>query len=99
MYPPSNPECGSFTQPEARRDYWLEVEGGVDVDLYWRDPGYEVDPVVESDLGTLTGIWVGDYRFDEVLRRRELELRGSTGLRRSFPDWPGLSPFAGVERP
>ncbi len=86
-------------QPEARRNYWLVVEGGGEVDLCWKDPGYTIDLVVESKLPTMTGIWVGDYRFEDVLRRREVGLRGAAGLRRSFPDWLGLSLFAPVALP
>lgn len=86
-------------QPEERRSYWLVVERDGDVDLCWQDPGYAVDLVVEADLATMTGIWVGDYRYEEVLKRREVELRGPAALRRSFPEWLGLSLFAGVARP
>lgn len=86
-------------QPEDRRRYWLVVVGAGEADLCWKDPGYDVDLVVEADLATMTGVWVGDYRFSEVLRRGEVELRGPTELRRSFPGWLGLSLFAGVEQP
>lgn len=86
-------------QPRDQRDYWLVVEQGGQVDLCWKDPGYEVDLVVEVDLATMTGIWVGDFRFAEILRRGEITLRGPTELRRSFPEWLGLSLFAGVETP
>lgn len=86
-------------QPEDQRDYWLVVEDAGLVDLCWKDPGHEVDLVVETDLGTMTGIWVGDFRFSEILRRGEIDLRGPAELRRSFPKWLGLSLFAGVERP
>lgn len=86
-------------QPDNRRRYWLVVEGHGEVDLCWKDPGHEVDLMVEADLATMTGIWVGDYRFSEILRRGEVELRGPTSLRRSFPGWLGLSLFAGVEQP
>lgn len=72
---------------------------GSDVDVCSKDPGYEVDLVVRTDLLTMTGIWLGDVRFAEALRHREVELRGSSELRRSFPEWLGLSLFAGVERP
>lgn len=86
-------------QEEDRRDYWVVVEGDGEVDLCWQDPGHPVDLVVEADLATMTGVWVGDYRFAEVLGRREVALRGPTELRRSFPDWLGLSMFAGVGVP
>lgn len=86
-------------QPQDHRDYWVVVEDDGEVDLCYRDPGYEVDLVVETDVATMTGVWVGDFRFAEVLRRGEIALRGPTELRRSFPEWLGLSLFAEVERP
>lgn len=86
-------------QPEDRRTYWLVVVRDADVDLCWKDPGYTVDLVVETDLATMTGIWVGDYLFDDMLKRREVALRGTIALRRSFPAWLGLSLFAPVPQP
>ena len=86
-------------EPENRRDYWVVVEADGEVDLCVKDPGYEVDLEVVTDVATMTGVWVGDLRFAEVLRRGDVELRGSPQLRRSFPEWLGLSLFAGVEMP
>lgn len=84
-------------QPEEHRCYWLVVTHGDEVDLCWQDPGHDVDLSVETDLRTMTQIWRGDIRYGEVLRRKEIELHGPTQLRRSFPDWLGLSIFAPVE--
>lgn len=86
-------------QPPEQRTYWLVVERDGEVDLCWKDPGYAVDLVVEADLAVMTGIWVGNYRFDDMLKRREVTLRGTTELRRSFHGWLGLSLFASVARP
>lgn len=86
-------------QPEDHRDYWIVVTPERTVDLCWMDPGYPVDLVVRTDVRTMTGVWMGDFRFAEVLRRGEIELEGPTDLRRSFPRWLGLSLFAGVEMP
>lgn len=86
-------------QPDDRRHFWLVVTGGGDVDLCWKDPGHPVDLEVATDLGTLTEVWMGDRRLAEALRRGEVELRGPSTLRRSFPGWLGLSLFASVEPP
>lgn len=84
-------------QSENRRSYWLVVEGDGQVDLCWHDPGHPVDLVVETELTTMTVIWVGDYLFDDILKRQDVKLTGSTTLRRSFPGWLGLSLFAVVQ--
>lgn len=84
--------------PKDSRQYWVVVEDA-EVDLCWKDPGYDVDLDVVTDLRTMTSVWRGDERFAEALRRQDLTMRGPEGLRRSFPEWLGLSMFAGVERP
>lgn len=86
-------------RPAKHRDYWIVVEEDGEVDLCWKDPGYEVDLHVRTDVATMTGVWLGDFRFADVLRRGDVELQGATDVRRSFPEWLGLSIFAGVERP
>lgn len=85
-------------QPAERRRFWIVVAEG-EVDLCWKDPGHEVDLRVETDVRTMTAVWMGQERLAEGLRRRDVVLRGPPELRRSFPDWLGLSLFAGVEAP
>jgi DNA-binding HxlR family transcriptional regulator len=84
--------------PEDRNHFWLVVDRP-EVDLCVTDPGHPVDLTVHADLPTMTGIWMGNIRYAEALRRKEIRLRGPAELRRSFPNWLGLSLFAGVERP
>jgi len=84
--------------PEERNHFWLVVNRP-DVDLCVKDPGHPVDLTVHTDLPTMTGIWMGNISYAEALRRREIRLQGPTALRRSFPDWLGLSLFAGVDGP
>lgn len=88
-----------LAEPEDHRDFWLIVTPERTVDVCWKDPGHPVDLVVRTDVRTMTGIWMGDFRFAEALRRGEVELEGPSRLRRSFPEWLGLSLFAGVEAP
>lgn len=85
-------------QPEDHCDYWIVVDEG-EVDVCWRDPGFDVDLTVDTTVRTMTRVWRGDVRFAEALRRHGLRLRGPAPLRRSFPEWLGYSVFAGVERP
>ncbi len=84
---------------ERHRDYWIVVDAEREVDLCWQDPGYPVDLSVDSTVRTMIDIWMGRVRFPEALRRREIVLRGPTELRRSFPEWLGLSFFASVQPP
>lgn len=84
--------------PDDQNQYWVIVDAE-EVDLCVRDPGHPVDLEVETDLATMTGVWRGDVRYAEALRRREVRLRGPAKLRRSFPKWLGFSLFADVEMP
>jgi DNA-binding HxlR family transcriptional regulator len=78
--------------------YWLVGDRG-EVELCIKDPGYEVDLYVSSDLAALTQVWLGDLAVGDALAAERIELEGDRPLRESFRRWFALSPFAGVERP
>jgi DNA-binding HxlR family transcriptional regulator len=82
----------------AVRSFWLVLQGS-DVDLCLKDPGFEVDLVVDADLAALTKVWMGNVRLGDAMRSRLVTLVGPTVLVRAFPGWLALSGFAGVERP
>jgi DNA-binding HxlR family transcriptional regulator len=84
--------------PEERRRFWLVLERGA-VDLCLDDPGYDVDLRVRTDAATLADVWLGDVELRRAVTEGDVEVRGPRELRRRFPDWLGLSPLAGVERP
>lgn len=83
--------------PAANQHYWLVLEE-TEVDLCLKDPGYEEDLYVRSDVRTLTEVWLGDTTFTKAVSQGALWLGGAPELRRSFPDWLGLSLFAGMAR-
>ena len=86
------PRCRGF------RTCWLVLErSGTDVCL--KDPGYDVDLVVDADAATMARVWMGDLTFADALRSGEIRLEGPRDLVRAFPTWLLLSPFAHVERP
>lgn len=84
--------------PGAEGSYWL-VGNREEVELCLKDPGFEVDLFVLSDLRTLTHVWLGDLAVGEALRSERIELQGERPLRESFRSWFALSPLAPVERP
>lgn len=85
-------------QGNLPRMSWLILEGD-DVDVCYRDPGFEVDLVVEGQLGVLIGVWLGDLTFAVALRSGGLRIEGPHSLARAFPGWLRRSSFANVERP
>jgi len=82
----------------AVRCFWLILQRS-EVDLCLKDPGFEVDLVVDADLAALTKVWLGDVRLGDAMRSGLVRLAGPTALLRAFPGWLALSGFAGVERP
>ncbi|MGQ3486989.1 winged helix-turn-helix transcriptional regulator [Roseovarius pacificus] len=85
----------NFRFPElssGKRSWWLIVEANGEVDLCLADPGFDVDLYVETDLRTMTAIWMGLSTVSEVSQR--LELTGPTAVAAAMQSWLGLSPFA-----
>jgi hypothetical protein len=83
--------------PEARRNWWLLIDGG-DVDLCSEDPGFELDLLVTCSLRTMTAIWMGLATVAGERAAGRLTLDGDPRIARSMQSWLGLSPFAGTER-
>jgi len=84
--------------PPAEARYWL-VGSRSEAELCIKNPGYEVDLHVLSDLRTMTHIWMGDVPLRAALADDRVELHGAQRLRESFAAWFKLSPLAAVERP
>lgn len=80
-------------QPRAKRRWWL-VNEGMGVDLCPKDPGFEVDLYVITDLQTMARVWVGKLQLSAAINAGTLELSGSRSLRQAFCSWLLLSPFA-----
>jgi DNA-binding HxlR family transcriptional regulator len=80
-------------QPEARRRWWLINEDGA-VDLCPKDPGFEVDLYVVTDLQTMVDIWVGVLPLSGAIDAERLHLEGARSLRQALRGWLLLSPLA-----
>jgi hypothetical protein len=63
-------------------------------DLCGTDPGFEVDLYVETDLRTMTGIWMGLATVEQEVGAERMRLTGDRGLRQAMQRWLGLSVFA-----
>lgn len=85
-----------FMYPEQRpstRLWWLIIDGGM-VDLCSVDPGFDVDLYVQTDLRTMTQVWMGLTTLADEERAGKVTLTGDPALHRSMGDWLGLSHFA-----
>ncbi len=81
----------------ARRNWWLIVEGR-ETDLCSVDPGFEVDLLVETDLRTMTAIWMGLTSVRSEVAAGRMKLDGDGQLKTSMQQWLGLSPFAAEKK-
>jgi hypothetical protein len=78
--------------PARRRFYWV-VDDGREVDLCLKDPGMSVDVQIDADLRALTQVWMGDARFEEAMKQKQIELTGPRNLTRTIPRWFGQHPI------
>jgi len=78
--------------------WWLVITDG-ESDLCVKDPGFDVDLYIVSDLRTMTRVWLGDIPVREAVRSGTINLHGSRPLADSFERWWPLSYHAQHERP
>ena len=83
--------------PRDCRRFWLVNEDGV-VDMCLKDPGYEVDLYVASDLRLFIEAWRGIRDLRQEIQARRIRLTGLAPLRKQFPAWLRLSSLAPYPR-
>ncbi len=77
--------------PPRRRYYWV-VDDGHEVDVCLTDPGMGVDVDISADLRALTGVWMGDQRFEDAASQGLIDVSGPRNLSREVPGWFGQHP-------
>jgi DNA-binding HxlR family transcriptional regulator len=87
--------------PRALRSLttWWLILLRPEVDLCLKDPGFDVDLVVDADVAALTRVWMGDVRLTDVMRQGLIRFDGLQTFVRGFPTWLALSSLAAVPRP
>lgn len=83
--------------PAECRFFWLVHDAGV-VDMCLKDPGFDVDVHVTSDLRVFVEAWRGFRSLRAELRAGTIRLSGCPAHRRAFPTWLRLSMAAPLER-
>ena len=87
-----------FSDYQAKfRRWWLVINDG-EVDVCMKDPGYDVDLEVRTDVRTLTGVWMGDISLSQALRDHRIRLTGSTQLKRDISTWLGKNYFSDIKQ-
>jgi hypothetical protein len=59
---------------------WLILDRD-EVDVRYRDPGFEADLVVVGRLRSLIGVWLGDLSMAAATRTGEIQIEGPPGCR------------------
>lgn len=83
--------------PANCRYFWLVHEAGA-VDMCLKDPGFEVDVEVRSDLRLFVEAWRGFRSLRQEIERGAIRVTAGVAQRRALPDWLLLSMAAPVER-
>lgn len=73
--------------------FWLVMRPS-ETDLCTTDPGHGVDLYVDAELSAMAHVFLGRLSLRSALRDGRVELEGPAGLRKAFPTWIGISPFA-----
>ncbi len=84
-----------FKDQAEASDWWLLVQGSV-VELVDEEPEAEEDLLIESDLRSLTQLWLGDLSLRGALTRQLLRLKGKPLLIRCIEDWLPLARQAAI---
>ena len=78
------------------RRWWIVIREG-EVDVCMKDPGHEIDLEILTDVGTLTGVWMGDISLGQTLRDKRIRTSGRTELKKDISTWLGRNYFANIE--
>ena len=83
--------------PDGMREHWLVFEGS-EIDLCYVDPGHEIDVHLETDLRTMTRVWMGWDDLDVALREERIHLTGARKPVQLVRQWLGLSQLAEIPK-
>ncbi len=83
---------------KPKRNWWLIVQPGQEVDLCSMDPGFDVDLYLSTDLRTMTEIWMGYTAIARAKEGGKFIVTGDRQLEADLCSWLSLSSFANVKK-
>lgn len=89
-----------FNFPDAiagKRLHWL-VFTRDEVDLCYVDPGFDVDVHIETQLKTMTRIWVGAESLPSALACGKVYIDGPASLTSKAADWLGFGDLGKIQK-
>lgn len=72
--------------PKEMRYWWIVIENG-EADLCQRDPGFEINLIVASDIPDLARVWIGQQRLSQAIDQGVVNLIGEQKLRKTIFSW------------
>jgi DNA-binding HxlR family transcriptional regulator len=81
----------------SRKSYWLLIERA-DVSVCLKNPGFDIDVTVSTDIVAFYRVWLGRVTLSEALRGRQVRLGGTPADIRAFSGWFAWSPMADTVR-
>ena len=83
--------------PARDRFYWLVVENR-NVDVCFKNPGFDVNLHIQCPLKEFTAFWMGEIPLSALERAEKIKIEGDAQLRRSLSKWLCGSEFSKVEK-
>jgi len=71
---------------KGAKDWWLVSENG-EIELCLNDPGGDVDVVIRSPLARMTAVWTCQTKFEDAVKKGDIEVFGDEKLTARLPDW------------
>ena len=86
-----------FTNYTSKLRRWWLIINEKSADICLKDPGYEVELHLVSDLRTMSHIWMGDLSLNKAQQQNKLKITGNTAIKHSISKWLTLNVFAGIK--
>ncbi len=83
--------------PTEFRRFWLVAEDGT-IEMCLKDPGFEVDLFVHSDIRSFIDAWRGYRDLRSEIRSQQIRLEGNAVLVKRFPDLVLPDAFSSIAR-
>lgn len=71
---------------KTQRSWWMVIEDG-EVDVCQKNPGFEVDVLIEADLSVFTHIWMGYTPLSPALKQGTVCFEGDRNFVQQIPTW------------
>lgn len=84
--------------PNDASSYWLIVKPGVETDLCYANPSFDIDLFVVCQLRALTSAWMGHTSFEQEIQADNITLIGHEVMTRTLTRWLTRSSFAEVSK-